>query len=41
MANNLKRPFINYMTDVGFTYLVIPIILSIFSYKNKLQGAKQ
>jgi hypothetical protein len=25
MANNLKRPFINYMTDIGFTYLVIPI----------------
>jgi drug/metabolite transporter (DMT)-like permease len=31
----MKRPFINYMTDIGFTYLVIPIILSIFSYKNK------
>jgi drug/metabolite transporter (DMT)-like permease len=31
----MKRPFINYMTDVGLTYLVIPVILSIFSYKNK------
>jgi drug/metabolite transporter (DMT)-like permease len=31
----MKRPFINYMMDISFTYLVIPIILSIFSYKNK------
>jgi hypothetical protein len=31
----MKRPFLEYMTDIGLTYLIIPIILSIFSYKNK------
>lgn len=31
----MKRPFVNYMTDIGLTYLVILIILPIFSYRNK------
>ena len=31
----MKRPFPEYMTDIGLTYFIIPIILSIFSYKNK------
>jgi hypothetical protein len=30
-----KMPLVNYMTDIGLTYLIIPIILSIFSYQSK------
>ena len=29
----MKRPFLNYMTDIGLTYLMIPIILSVFAYR--------
>ena len=31
----MKRPFINYMTDIGFTYLIIPMILLVFSFRSK------
>ena len=30
----MKRPFLNYMTDIGLTYLMIPIILSVFAYRS-------
>ncbi len=29
----MKRPLIDYMTDIGLTYVVIPIILSAFAYR--------
>lgn len=27
----MKRPFVDYMTDIGLTYLIIPVILSAFA----------
>ena len=34
----MKRPFIEYMTDIGLTYLMIPIILSVFAYRSGSTG---
>ena len=31
----MQRPFAEYMTDIGLTYLMIPIILSAFAYGQK------
>lgn len=31
----MKKELIDYMTDIGLTYLMIPIILSAFAYKRK------
>ena len=30
----MKRPFLSYMTDIGLTYLMIPIILSVFAFRS-------
>jgi hypothetical protein len=31
----MKRPFVDYLKDIGLTYLVIPVIVSIFAYNPK------
>ena len=31
----MKMTFMNYMTDIGLTYLIIPVILVVFSFHKK------
>ena len=37
----MKRSFSDYMTDIGLTYLMIPIIILAFSIKSKSTSAKK
>ena len=31
----MKRPVTDYMTDIGLTYLVIPVITSVYAYRRR------
>jgi hypothetical protein len=31
----MKKPLTDYMTDIGLTYLIIPIILSVYAYRRQ------
>ena len=36
----MKRTFLEYMTDIGLTYIMIPIILSVFAFRTNVSHKK-